>query len=1176
MKVQEALTKLKQACKFGTAEWNAVLAQLAQDPAISHFIALVKKAEIKHHLSNVQALELRWINQEVILERLADPSVLAHSDLDAAVRFVLAAEKVGMEIDRNLGHGTLDAYWEEMLRLPEIVQHRHPDRAIVAFVRLQSFRKTLEQKTETKDFLEILEKQKVRIFENEFPERMVRAIMMWCAHEDSVFRTNPILLEKLTLAASKIACDFTIFNFGSLSGQRIEELLDKMIAHPDPQQLGHAFQLLTQGTNKIPLLLWNGLEIQVLCDSAYPVEMADFLSRMSTSALFDYVPKSTTEYNENLKNLMKYEHVLFGSSHKQYPFLFSKKEEFNALGSFQLHGDNNHVAVIRESRIKRLPVKYKTANVLEDLEYQQEVIDAILDIGEPLSLHGKEHVFLTTFLHSKFGGDFNFKGAQEVLDNIFKICKQTGISEQEKKINLAVFCLSDKKVLYQILEMEHERLASDKDLAQYFLPTVYEIMKNRPYVRHGFANDVYLLKNCVNILLNNLEDPVAFQKLKDLFSDSDIENDWGAHPEALTQRIIALENTDIIDAWLNLPGIASYVSEHPEWNTIFDAFVERKMCVFQQTPDLVLNDRSAETYSFIVERLCAQNTVGSIRHLETLMRRPGFIARMFEDFVIAGRLFTSFSAARVRNPSLGVLMGQIPEMEDFLQHMALWEEERAEEEQPNLQNLARDQESSMHVVTAATKAYLQTAADHYGPMINEQGSENVFYGLKEAIKERYEENPAFIFTDHGEKVFLPLEWDPFQDMTLTADEKERALKAYYRDKNHSALRYLMEYNHWMDPDATFRSADHRSNYEYFKPEILIRWMAAKDPTIGVVDGFDIPDRIDALIAELALMARAHNWDKKRVQRSYKGNEYVFLAMGQENPTGLEPIYLDVRKDRLVYSVLDAQGEPLPWVWTDIPMTHTELERELQEPIEPVVTPFKRKLFTITNAHGHTQGTEDPAGRVENCEDWGPDKPTCIPGAEGRLSQATLGHPLFMQLTKEILNQAMNEAMKDHFKEVLAGRDPKEVKDALDDIVLNLGEGEQTSIDIINTFNLDDVHIAALIETVKARYPNANPALFVVAESSFKDPMYPNHAMAFYEAFKAALETSPSVMPVTSASVSTTTSPVSFSGSESPSSQVSRPESPRSGATPNYNVRDAGPLGAFERQQGGRNSPGSTR
>ena len=168
---------------------------------------------------------------------------------------------------------------------------------------------------------------------------------------------------------------------------------------------------------------------------------------------------------------------------------------------------------------------------------------------------------------------------------------------------------------------------------------------------------------------------------------------------------------------------------------------------------------------------------------------------------------------------------------------------------------------------------------------------------------RYEEAPSAInITDlEGEvkNLALPWSWEEFNKLSLSNKEKENALIAYYKDKNHTAWRFLEKPNPWMHPNAFFTNRNNLgawSSFEAYEDLIAVLFLAAKDENISGIDGYTVEDRVTHFIGELALIGRAHNWDTP----TWKKQEHDDL-------TGDKPSCYSGIKRRLFQSV---QGHPL--------------------------------------------------------------------------------------------------------------------------------------------------------------------------------------------------------------------------------------------------------------------------
>ena len=200
------------------------------------------------------------------------------------------------------------------------------------------------------------------------------------------------------------------------------------------------------------------------------------------------------------------------------------------------------------------------------------------------------------------------------------------------------------------------------------------------------------------------------------------------------------------------------------------------------------------------------------------------------------------------------------------------------EERLDLRLIAQDQESSMRILTAQEKKCLAGVTAHYEPIIAELGLDNLFTALCVDLKGRYEHRPAQI-TINDETIFLSFRLEDLNKLykDFPGEAKKDVLKSYFKDKNHTALRFLSKPNLLMAPDAKYVYSDSKNNkhkwsyFEHYKKLIVICWLAARDEAFEPTDGFTLETRIAHFVHTLADMGRAHNWDNSRPIKDENGN-----------------------------------------------------------------------------------------------------------------------------------------------------------------------------------------------------------------------------------------------------------------------------------------------------------------
>jgi len=228
----------------------------------------------------------------------------------------------------------------------------------------------------------------------------------------------------------------------------------------------------------------------------------------------------------------------------------------------------------------------------------------------------------------------------------------------------------------------------------------------------------------------------------------------------------------------------------------------------------------------------------------------------------------------------------------------------------DLANLARDRESSMTALTSGEQKRLAAVTERYQPMLQASGGvSGVMLSLKKALQARYEAHPATFETGDGRIITLPFPWEAWdaERKNYSADTQEHALQAYYKHQDHTAWRYLLKPNPWMDRDAPYVNRDTHggwSTFEEYQPLIALLFLAAKDEDVAPCDGYDLATRVEHFVDELALIGRAHNWDESRTSTNAAGGS---ISEEYDDLEGDKPSCYSGVKRRLFQAV---QGHPL--------------------------------------------------------------------------------------------------------------------------------------------------------------------------------------------------------------------------------------------------------------------------
>jgi hypothetical protein len=178
-------------------------------------------------------------------------------------------------------------------------------------------------------------------------------------------------------------------------------------------------------------------------------------------------------------------------------------------------------------------------------------------------------------------------------------------------------------------------------------------------------------------------------------------------------------------------------------------------------------------------------------------------------------------------------------------------------------------ESAMTTLSNWQLDIMQKIAKKYEEqMMLRNGEDGVIADLKQFLAQKYLQNPA-IFIHEGRKIALPLENDHLEDTLLknnlhiTDDILDAVNRLYYAHADHTAYRYFLKPNPWMDPNALNVNGDAQrgtgySDYENHKTSIALFWLAASDPKEAAKDKLSVVDRQGGYIAAVVDIARDAN------------------------------------------------------------------------------------------------------------------------------------------------------------------------------------------------------------------------------------------------------------------------------------------------------------------------------
>ncbi len=267
----------------------------------------------------------------------------------------------------------------------------------------------------------------------------------------------------------------------------------------------------------------------------------------------------------------------------------------------------------------------------------------------------------------------------------------------------------------------------------------------------------------------------------------------------------------------------------------------------------------------------------------------------------------------------------------------------------DLRALAHSRESSMTALSQGEQRRLERAIACYQPKIQDLGVDNIMTALRETLSSRYGAHSAE-FVRQGNPCALPLQWGDFQALGLCPEEKTAAIAAYAAHKDHTAWRYLSKPNPWMHQQAAYVNVNPAtremwSTFEEYQPVICLYYLAAIDEKSPPIDGYTLETRLEGFIDELALIARAHNWDHTRLDDNSIEEEYDDLE-------GDRPSCFSGVKRRLFQSV---KGHPLL-----IMLTSETITEELRV--------FVRQHFKDTVNEGNRRNLNDVWNKITEGDD----------------------------------------------------------------------------------------------------------------------------------------------------------------------------------------------------------------
>lgn len=347
---------------------------------------------------------------------------------------------------------------------------------------------------------------------------------------------------------------------------------------------------------------------------------------------------------------------------------------------------------------------------------------------------------------------------------------------------------------------------------------------------------------------------------------------------------------EVVNRLLESPVVFSYAEEHVrEFQEHVSAFIPQyleklnnKITAFAiENPNGVFNISDADTISICC--LIIKNTIRtnldadvSMNRINQLLAIPAIHEVIASDDNAILRL-----AIRLNKQDLIARFLSIPAVRELAESNNYYQDEM--QGNVDLRAVANNPESSMSTLSQEERNIIEKVKNKYAAKFQKlNGVDGVIGNFKEYLSYQYKEQPSAIQLADKETLILPLEWDALQklriDKNLSDEQYKAALEAYYKNPYHSSYRYLLKPNPWMHPKAGYvlHTADGGSyaTFEEYKPLIAQLWLAASDLDEAPRDGYDTSSRMHQFALSIALINRAHNWDRHRINiRTNKYEEY---------------------------------------------------------------------------------------------------------------------------------------------------------------------------------------------------------------------------------------------------------------------------------------------------------------
>ena len=423
-----------------------------------------------------------------------------------------------------------------------------------------------------------------------------------------------------------------------------------------------------------------------------------------------------------------------------------------------------------------------------------------------------------------------------------------------------------------------------------------------------------------------------------------------ANDFAAFRTVVHNGHLNVINRLLSFPEVFVYAAAgHDREHILYvQPFMMRRLKILQQRkegghPTVVVTKQEAKLCFYFLRHLMRAfpTTENTLAHIDFLISIP-IVKTLLHRDITEPTVYNELlrNVIYLRNQLLIERLLAIPAVNEQARRDHFYQAEISGN--IDLRALCAFAESSMMALSPLEQTMLARLEKKYKPVIDMKGVTVVFDDVYQYIIERYHAAPAIFHRKDGTDLQLPLTKNEFlamaQENDFSKNEKDSATTCYYQHPVHTLYRYLTRGNPWMHAQANHVVWDEltrtrSSDFETYKGLIALLWIAATDTSAPGVDGFTPETRTEEWIKNMALIGRAHNWDK---------------------PARL---------------VLNAVGQP-----------------ELNKNGRP---------------------------KTRQYDDLEADKPSCFGGVKRRLFQSLIGHPLYVQDIRPVIEAVFREKLREH-------------------------------------------------------------------------------------------------------------------------------------------------------------------